>query len=142
MDDYANILFSHYSGNQGSPLKAAANILKKLYEQLPADAYIAGACVTGYGEALIKEALSLDYGEVETIAHYRAAAYFNPNVDFIIDIGGQDMKALHIRDGVIETSCSMRPALRDAAVFSKPLPIHWVWRSSLLLPRRKPRPIR
>jgi predicted CoA-substrate-specific enzyme activase len=103
MDDYANILFTHYAGNQGSPLNAAVNILKTMYEELPADAYIAGTCVTGYGEALIKEALTLDLGEVETIAHYRAAAYFNPDVDFIIDIGGQDMKALRIRDGVIET---------------------------------------
>jgi len=103
MDDYANILFTHYSGNQGSPLGAAAEILKKMYEQLPEGAHIAGACVTGYGEALMKEALTLDFGEVETIAHYRAAAYFDPDVDFIIDIGGQDMKALRIRDGVIET---------------------------------------
>jgi len=103
IDGDANILFSHYSSNHGSPLRAAAGILKKLYEQLPSGAEIAGACVTGYGEALIREALTLDYGEVETIAHYRAAAYFNPDVDFIIDIGGQDMKALRIRDGVIET---------------------------------------
>jgi predicted CoA-substrate-specific enzyme activase len=102
-DENANILFTHYSGNQGSPVYAAADILKKMYGQLPEGAYIAGACVTGYGEALIKEALTLDLGEVETIAHYRAAAYFNPEVDFIIDIGGQDMKALKISDGVIET---------------------------------------
>ena len=102
-DQDANILFTHYSGNQGSPVYAAADIVKKMYSQLPEGAYIAGTCVTGYGEALIKEALTLDLGEVETIAHYRAAAYFNPNVDFIIDIGGQDMKALKINEGVIET---------------------------------------
>lgn len=102
-DQNANILFTHYSGNQGSPVYAAADIVKKMYGQLPEGAHIAGTCVTGYGEALIKEALTLDLGEVETIAHYRAAAYFNPNVDFIIDIGGQDMKALKINDGVIET---------------------------------------
>ncbi len=103
MDNDANILFTHYSGNQGSPLLAAVGILQKLYEQMPKSAHIAGACVTGYGEALIKEALTLDLGEVETIAHYRAAAYFNPDVEFIIDIGGQDMKALKIEDKVIDT---------------------------------------
>ncbi len=96
------ILFSHYQNNEGSPLTAAKKIIEEIYRRLPAGAFIAKAGITGYGEALLKEALHLDIGEVETIAHYQAAAHFCPDVDFILDIGGQDMKCSRLKDGHIE----------------------------------------
>ena len=77
--------------------------LQEIYAQLNDDAYIACSGITGYGEDFIRAALSVDTGEVETIAHYTAAQYYDPNVDFILDIGGQDMKAMHISDGVIDS---------------------------------------
>lgn len=97
------ILFQHYGNNQGQPLENVISILKELYLQLPEDAFIARSCVTGYGENLIKAALHVDYGEVETVAHFKAANYFNPGVDFILDIGGQDMKAMSVRDGALSS---------------------------------------
>lgn len=97
------LLYSYYGSNQGSPLKQVIFILKELYDNLPEGAFIANAAVTGYGEALIKEALKVDIGEIETIAHYKAADFFLPGVDFILDIGGQDMKCLRIKDGVIDS---------------------------------------
>ena len=97
------LLYSYYGSNQGSPLQQVIYILKELYDQLPEKVIIANSCVTGYGEALIKEALKVDIGEIETIAHYKAAAFFQPDVDFILDIGGQDMKCLKIKDGVIDS---------------------------------------
>ncbi|BES65152.1 acyl-CoA dehydratase activase-related protein [Gottschalkiaceae bacterium SANA] len=97
------LLYSFYEVNQGSPLKTVIREVKKLYETLPETVVITGTGVTGYGEALIQKALHIDVGEVETIAHYRAARYFRPDVDFIIDIGGQDMKSLRIRDGMIDS---------------------------------------
>ncbi len=96
------ILYTYYKSNKGSPLDSAVHILKEIYDKLPSTAKIAGSCVTGYGEAIIKEALMLDFGEVETVAHYKGAEYFNKNIDFIIDIGGQDMKCLKIKKGVID----------------------------------------
>ena len=96
------ILYSFYNSNEGNPLQLIIKILKDIYKLLPAGAKIKKAGVTGYGEALIKAALKVDYGEVETIAHYRAAKHFVPNVNFILDIGGQDMKAITIEDGVIQ----------------------------------------
>ena len=95
------LLFSHYGSNEGSPLKMSIKILKKIYEAMPKNSYIAYSVVTGYGENLIKKALKLDGGEIETIAHYKGAKFFNPDVDFILDIGGQDMKCLKIKDKVI-----------------------------------------
>ena len=97
------ILFQHYGNNQGQPLENIISILKELYHQLPQNAFIARSCVTGYGENLIKAALHVDYGEVETVAHFKAANYFNPGVDFILDIGGQDMKAMSVRDGALSS---------------------------------------
>lgn len=97
------ILFQHYGNNQGQPLENVISILKELYHQLPQNAFIARSCVTGYGENLIKAALHVDYGEVETVAHFKAANYFNPGVDFILDIGGQDMKAMSVRDGALSS---------------------------------------
>ncbi len=96
------ILYSYYASNFGSPFTSAINILKDLYGKLPADARIVYSCVTGYGEGLIKSSLGVDMGEIETIAHYKAAEKFLPGVEFILDIGGQDMKCLKVRDGVIQ----------------------------------------
>ncbi|ATY88755.1 2-hydroxyglutaryl-CoA dehydratase [Lactococcus lactis subsp. lactis] len=103
IDDEGNILYDHYGSNNGEPLESVINILKDVYAKLPADVYIAKSTVTGYGEHLIKAGLHVDYGEVETMAHYKAADYFNPGVDFILDIGGQDMKAMRIRDGALSS---------------------------------------
>ena len=101
IDGEGNLLYSFYTNNHGSPIQSATGILRDLYSQLPSGAYIANSAVTGYGEGLIKAGLHVDLGEVETIAHFRAAEYFCPDVDFILDIGGQDMKCLKVRDGVI-----------------------------------------
>ena len=101
--DNGALLYSFYSSNNGSPLKTTAKALKEIYELLPDSARIVRACSTGYGEALIKEAFLLDEGEVETIAHYHAAAFFSPDVDCILDIGGQDMKCMKIKDGTIDS---------------------------------------
>ncbi|GAB2027773.1 acyl-CoA dehydratase activase-related protein [Lactovum odontotermitis] len=103
IDDDGNILFDHYGSNNGEPLESVIDILKELYSQLPSDVYIAKSTVTGYGEQLIKAGLKVDLGEVETMAHYKAADYFNPGVDFILDIGGQDMKAMRIQDGALSS---------------------------------------
>ncbi|MDR3120266.1 MAG: 2-hydroxyacyl-CoA dehydratase [Clostridiales bacterium] len=97
------ILHSHYGPNGGNPLRSTVDALKTLYAALPSDAYLAAATVTGYGENLIKTALFADYGEIETIAHYKAAQRFLPGVDFILDIGGQDMKCMKIKDGAIDS---------------------------------------
>ena len=96
------LLYSHYQTNEGSPLAAAQRIITDIYRKLPPQAFIAKTGITGYGEALLKEALHIDLGEVETIAHYQAAAHFCPDVDFILDIGGQDMKCTRLKDGHIE----------------------------------------
>ena len=103
IDEENNILYSYYSNNKGKPLDLVVKILKEVYSLLPEKAYIENSAVTGYGEELIKAALHVDEGEVETIAHYKAAGYFSPGVDFILDIGGQDMKCMRVRDGVIDS---------------------------------------
>ena len=97
-----DLVYSWYGSNGGSPVKSTIKVLQELYEILPEDAWLANSCVTGYGEKLIQAALKVDQGEIETMAHYRGAEYFLPGVDFIIDIGGQDMKCMHIKDGVID----------------------------------------
>lgn len=102
IDDQANLLYSYYGSNNGSPLELVKKVLLEIYDRLPEDVTIRKAGVTGYGEALIKASLKIDLGEVETIAHFKAAKYFMPDVNFIIDIGGQDMKAIRIKDGVID----------------------------------------
>ncbi|NLK85930.1 MAG: 2-hydroxyacyl-CoA dehydratase [Clostridiaceae bacterium] len=96
------LMYYHYGSNRGSPLKSVIKELKKLYAKLPADSYIANSTVTGYGEGLIKAALNVDLGEIETIAHYKAAEHFLPGVEFILDIGGQDMKCMQVKNGVID----------------------------------------
>jgi len=102
-DEDNNLLYTYYGSNEGSPLESTIRALKDLYSKLPKEAKIVNSTVTGYGEALLKAALRVDNGEIETIAHYKAADYFMPGVDFILDIGGQDMKCLKINDGVIES---------------------------------------
>ncbi len=98
-----SLLYSFYSSNDGSPLKTAIRSIKEIYSLLPADAQIVRSCSTGYGEALMKAAFLLDDGEVETVAHYYAAAFFNPKVDCILDIGGQDMKCIKIKDQTVDS---------------------------------------
>lgn len=97
------ILYSHYSRNEGNPLMKLLSILKDMYKRIPGGVTIAKSSVTGYGEALIKSAFHIDYGLIETLAHYRAAEHFQPGVDFILDIGGQDMKCLRIKNGTIDS---------------------------------------
>lgn len=102
-DDKGNLLYTYYGSNKGSPVASTISVLKQLYSKLPAKVKISKSAVTGYGEALLQQALKIDIGEIETIAHYKAANHFLPNVDFILDIGGQDMKCLKIREGNIES---------------------------------------
>ena len=101
IDENKNLLYSFYRSNEGKPLEATMTMLKDLYSRLPDNAYIANATATGYGEGLIKAAFKVDLGEIETMAHYKAAEEFLPGVDFILDIGGQDMKCMRIKDGAI-----------------------------------------
>lgn len=102
IDNEGSILYSFYNSNEGNPLNLIIRIMQEVYEMIPEGCQIKKAGVTGYGEALIKAALKVDIGEVETIAHYTAAKHFQPDVDFILDIGGQDMKAITIKDHVIQ----------------------------------------
>jgi len=97
------ILYSYYSSNLGNPVGVVRGELEKIYTLCGDRIKIRGAASTGYGEALIKHAFSLDAGVVETIAHYTAAAYFRPDVDFILDIGGQDIKCFRIKNGAIDS---------------------------------------
>ncbi|GHU62969.1 2-hydroxyglutaryl-CoA dehydratase [Clostridia bacterium] len=96
------LLYSFYSSNEGKPLETTLRAMKEIRQQIPDTAKISYTCSTGYGEALIKAALLLDEGEVETVAHYYAAAFFEPEVDCILDIGGQDMKFMKIKQNTIE----------------------------------------
>ena len=98
-----SLLYSFYSNNNGSPLKTAIRAIEEIYDRLPEDAHIVYSCSTGYGEALVKSALMLDEGEVETIAHYYAASFFDPDVDCILDIGGQDMKCIKIKNHAVDS---------------------------------------
>lgn len=98
-----SLLYSFYSNNNGSPLAACIRSIQEIYAQLPEKAHIVYSCSTGYGEALVKAALMLDEGEVETVSHYYAAAYFAPDVDCILDIGGQDMKCIKIKNQTVDS---------------------------------------
>ncbi len=101
IDKDKNLLYSFYSGNEGNPLTTTKQMLKEVYSILPSESYIANTTVTGYGEGLIKAGFNADYGIIETMAHYKAAEEFLPGVDFILDIGGQDMKCMKIKDHAI-----------------------------------------
>ncbi|MBQ7612047.1 MAG: 2-hydroxyacyl-CoA dehydratase [Spirochaetaceae bacterium] len=95
------ILWKFYDVNAGNPVQLAIQLLKELYAVLPKGAHIARTVSTGYGEKLFQAAVGADDGEVETIAHYKAAEFFLPGVEFLLDIGGQDMKCLTMKDGAI-----------------------------------------
>lgn len=97
------LLYTYYHSNQGNPVAIVLDQLRKIYDMCGDRITIKGAAVTGYGEDLIKNAFSCDLGLVETMAHYKAAAHFEPDVDFIIDIGGQDMKCFKIRNGAVDS---------------------------------------
>ena len=97
------LLYTYYHSNQGNPVSVVLPQLKEIYKLCGDRITIKGSAVTGYGEDLIKNAFNCDLGLVETVAHYRAAAHFNPDVDFIIDIGGQDMKCFKIRNGAVDS---------------------------------------
>ncbi len=97
------LLYTYYHSNQGNPVAIVLEQLRTIYAMCGDRIQIRGAAVTGYGEDLIKNAFSCDLGLVETVAHYSAAAHFEPEVDFIIDIGGQDMKCFKIRNGAVDS---------------------------------------
>ncbi|GKX29969.1 2-hydroxyglutaryl-CoA dehydratase [Vallitalea longa] len=103
MGENEEILYSYYSSNEGLPLQKVIEVLKDIYSKLPNEAIIVKSAVTGYGEGLIKSALKIDIGEIETVAHYKAAEKFLKGVEFILDIGGQDMKCMKVKNGVIES---------------------------------------
>ncbi len=98
-----SLLYSFYDNNNGSPLSACIRSIQEIYAHLPKKARIVHSCSTGYGEALVKAALMLDEGEVETVSHYYAAAFFEPEVDCILDIGGQDMKCIKIQNQTVDS---------------------------------------
>ena len=101
-DEQGRIAHSTYAPSQGRPLDAAVDILRGIYDILPDNACIAGAGVTGYGGGLIRAGLHADVDEVETLAHCKAAQFFLPEVSFVLDIGGQDIKCLHVKDGIVD----------------------------------------
>ncbi|MCR5584585.1 MAG: 2-hydroxyacyl-CoA dehydratase [Lachnospiraceae bacterium] len=98
-----SLLYSFYQNNNGSPLKTAIKAIKEIADKMPENARIVRSCSTGYGEALLKAALILDEGEVETVAHYYAASFFDPDVDCVLDIGGQDMKCIKIKNHAVDS---------------------------------------
>ena len=102
IDEEGTLLYSAYKNNEGKPLESVINMLKKLYKKIPEEACICYSGVTGYGEKLIQTALNIEVGEIETIAHYTAAKSFMPNATSIVDIGGQDMKYIKIKNGAID----------------------------------------
>ncbi len=97
------LLFSYYANNRGNPIKTAQAAISELKERLPDSARIVRSCSTGYGEALFKSAFAIDEGEVETIAHCTAAEFFDEDVDCVLDIGGQDMKCIKLKNGTVDT---------------------------------------
>ena len=103
IDPQGGLLYTYYHSNLGNPVAIVLEQLREIYKLCGERIQIHGAAVTGYGEDLIKNAFSCDLGLVETVAHYKAAAHFNPDVDFIIDIGGQDMKCFKIRNGAVDS---------------------------------------
>ena len=102
LDHQGRILHTTYAASKGKPLEAALGILQQVYDLLPSNAYIASSGVTGYGGPLLKAGLHADLDEVETLAHFTAARFFLPEVSFILDIGGQDIKCMHIKNGIID----------------------------------------
>jgi predicted CoA-substrate-specific enzyme activase len=103
IDEHDQIVFTHYASNEGDPVAAAVAIVRRLRTELPEGTVIGRSCSTGYGEGLVATALQMDEGEVETMAHFRAAEHILPGVTSVIDIGGQDMKYLRIRDHAVDS---------------------------------------
>ena len=103
IDEDERIVFTHYASNEGDPVQAAVDIVTRIRTELPSGAVIGRACSTGYGEGLVATALKMDEGEVETMAHFRAAEHILPGVTSVIDIGGQDMKYVKIRDHAVDS---------------------------------------
>ena len=103
IDREGKILWQFYESNAGNPVHLAVSMLQSLYRQIPDGAYIARSLSTGYGEGLFQSAFGVDAGEVETIAHHRAAEFFLPGVEFLLDIGGQDMKCIRMKNGCINS---------------------------------------
>lgn len=101
--DNGELLFSSYSNNKGDPIRTAKEAISVLKASMPEGLMISRSCSTGYGESLLKSAFSLDEGEVETIAHTTAASFFDPKVDCVLDIGGQDMKCIKLKNGAVDT---------------------------------------
>ena len=97
------LLYQYYAANRGQPLDRIVKQLKKIYAQMNPDLHIRASAVTGYGEDFIRAGLGIDFGIVETVAHFKAASYFCPDVDFIMDIGGQDIKCFKIRNHSIDS---------------------------------------
>ena len=100
--EHGQLLWSFYANNQGNPIKTAREAMHQLGQQLPDTVKILRSCSTGYGEGLLKTAFKLDEGEVETIAHCTAAAFFDKDVDCVLDIGGQDMKCIKLKNGAVD----------------------------------------
>lgn len=103
VDEQDNLLYKHYVSNGGNPLPVIQEQLKTVYDLCGDQISIRASAVTGYGEELMQAAFGIDFGIVETVAHYTAARHFQPDVDFIIDIGGQDIKCFTIRDGAVDS---------------------------------------
>jgi len=103
IDAEGRLLYSFYASNEGNPLRTIIRALGDMHKLMPPGLRIARACSTGYGEALLQSALQLEEGEVETIAHCQAAAFFDPQVDCVLDIGGQDMKCIKLKDGSVDS---------------------------------------
>jgi predicted CoA-substrate-specific enzyme activase len=104
LDEQENVIFKFYSANNGNPLKTATDGLQTFYNEVEnknIDLQIVGSCATGYGEDLIRSAINLDFGIVETMVHLQGAQWVNPSVSFVLDIGGQDMKSIFVRDDMI-----------------------------------------
>ncbi|MCR4581734.1 MAG: 2-hydroxyacyl-CoA dehydratase [Bacilli bacterium] len=103
IDDQGNLLYENYRSNKGTPVDTVKDMILDLYSKLPKNIVIRSSGSTGYGELLIKTAFNLDISEIETMAHFEAANYFLPGVESIIDIGGQDMKYIKIKDGAVDS---------------------------------------
>lgn len=119
------LLYQHYCSNKGQPLDIIASKLEEIYSLATPELNIKASAVTGYGEDLIKAGLGVDYGIVETVAHYKAAAYFCPDVDFIIDIGGQDIKCFKIKTTLSTALCSTRLVHQAVARSFRLLQVQW-----------------
>ena len=104
LDGRGRIVWEHYAGNEGDPVTAAVEILRRIHREMPDGVRIVRSCVTGYGESLVKAALRIDEGVVETMAHYREAESVAPGVTSVIDIGGQDKKYLRLRDHAVDSN--------------------------------------